>query len=117
MDLTPYFSGIISAAVFVLGAFFAMRNANERRFATLEAHQASQDERIAQALEESKISRELTVRMAELSTKLDGLSDDVRKHNELIERTYVIERDLKTAFHRIDEVREDVHDIKVGGTK
>ena len=42
-----------------------------------------------------------------LSIQMDDLSDRVTKHNQLVERTAVIERDLKTAFNRIDELREE----------
>ena len=114
MDLTPYFSGIISAAVFVVGAYVAMKNANERRFAALESSQAAQDVQIARALEEARVSRDLTTQIAALSAKMDDLAEDVRRHNDVMERTYKLESDMGTAFHRIDELRSD---IKVGGTK
>ena len=39
-------------------------------------------------------------RIAELEKKVD-------KHNTIIERTYAAERDLKTAFTFIDELREE----------
>ena len=114
-DLAPFFGGIVAAAL----AYIAMRIGNERHFATIEAQQAAQDERINRALEDSRISRELTNTIATLSAKMDDLRDDVSKHNALIERTYVVERDVATAFHRIDELREDIHDMKhqSGGTR
>ena len=40
-----------------------------------------------------------------LSEKIDALSDRVQKHNNLVERMAVAERDLKTAFTRIDELK------------
>ena len=39
-------------------------------------------------------------RLLELEKKVD-------KHNNLVERMAVVERDLKTAFRLIDEVREE----------
>ena len=42
-----------------------------------------------------------------LTEKFDNLSDRVTKHNQLVERVAIVERDLKTAFNRIDELREE----------
>lgn len=41
-------------------------------------------------------------RIAELEKKVD-------KHNTVIERTVVLERDMKTAFNKLDELRYDIH--------
>lgn len=46
--------------------------------------------------------------------RLDQLEAKVEKHNQVVERTVVLERDMKTAFNRIDEIREEVKDIKKG---
>lgn len=43
-----------------------------------------------------------------LGYKVDELKKQVEKHNNLIERTAVIERDLKTAFNKIDDMRDDI---------
>lgn len=43
-----------------------------------------------------------------LSTyRIEQLEKKVEKHNQVIERTAILERDLKTAFRYIDELRED----------
>ena len=47
-----------------------------------------------------------------LGYKVDELRKDVEKHNQLVERTAVIERDVKTAFNRIDENRDDIKEIR-----
>ena len=47
-----------------------------------------------------------------LGFNVDELRKDVEKHNELVERTAVIERDVKTAFNKIDENREDIRDVR-----
>ena len=44
-------------------------------------------------------------RIAELEKKVD-------KHNTIIERTYVAERDLKTAFTYIDGIREEIKEFR-----
>lgn len=46
-----------------------------------------------------------------LGFKVDELRKDVEKHNNLVERVAVLERDNKTAFNRIDEVRADIKAI------
>lgn len=43
-----------------------------------------------------------------LGYKVDELKKQVEKHNNLIERTAVVERDLKTAFSKIDDIRDDI---------
>lgn len=45
-------------------------------------------------------------RIKYLTEKMDALTVKVEKHNNLVERMAVAERDLKTAFKRIDELRE-----------
>lgn len=44
--------------------------------------------------------------------KVDDLKKQVEKHNNLVERMAVAERDLKTAWKRIDELREDFKDLE-----
>ena len=41
--------------------------------------------------------------------QIKELSDKVEKHNQLIERMYKVETDVKTAFKRIDDLRADLH--------
>lgn len=44
-----------------------------------------------------------------LSYRMEQLEKKVEKHNSMIERTYKLESDMKTAFKRIDEIREEAH--------
>lgn len=44
-----------------------------------------------------------------LSYRMEQLEKKVEKHNQVVERTYKIEKDLNTAFMRIDELKEDIH--------
>lgn len=39
--------------------------------------------------------------------RIEQLEKKVDKHNTIIERTAVLERDLKTAFNKIDDLRND----------
>ena len=43
--------------------------------------------------------------------RIEALEKKVDKHNCIIERTAILERDTKTLFSRYDELREDVKDI------
>lgn len=44
--------------------------------------------------------------------RIDELEKKVEKHNQVVERTVVLERDMKTAFSRIDEVQNDVKELR-----
>ena len=44
--------------------------------------------------------------------KITALTKTVEKHNNLVERVAVLERDNKTAFNRIDELRSDIREIQ-----
>lgn len=48
-------------------------------------------------------------RIEQLEIKLDKYTD---KSDEVIKEQAVIKRDLETAFHRIDELREELHKTK-----
>ena len=47
-----------------------------------------------------------------IAYKVDELKKQVEKHNNLVERMTVVERDLKTAFVRIDENKEDIKELR-----
>lgn len=40
--------------------------------------------------------------------RIEQLEKKVEKHNSVVERTAVIESDLKSVWHSIDEIREEV---------
>lgn len=44
--------------------------------------------------------------------RIEQLEKKVDKHNSVIERVYVVERDVKTAFNRLEEIREDLHELE-----
>ena len=47
-----------------------------------------------------------------LGYKVDELRKDVEKHNNLVERVAILERDNKTAFNKIDENRDDIREVR-----
>lgn len=44
--------------------------------------------------------------------RLDELEKKVEKHNQVVERTVILERDMKTVFNRIDEINNDVKELR-----
>ena len=50
--------------------------------------------------------------MALIEYRIKELEEKMDKHNNLVERVAITERDLKTAFKRIDETRDDVRNMK-----
>ena len=47
--------------------------------------------------------------------RIGHLAKKVEKHNTIVERTYILERDLKTAFNYIEEIktRQDKEEDKI----
>ena len=56
----------------------------------------------------------ITSRLTRLETMIVELSKKTDKHNDVIERTFVLEADSKTAFHSIDEIKERLDRIERG---
>ena len=105
-NLYPSFSGLVAIAVFVLGGWAAIRNSYNSRFAHIEAQQASIMERISHVEEFARTTNDLGNQLSALNAKLDDLRVDVNKHNNVIERTYRLESEMKSAFHQIDEIKQ-----------
>ena len=66
----------------------------------------------------------VNVRLARTEQKLDDLTAQVEKHNQVVERTYRLESDMSTAYKRIDELKakderieDKLDDIRIGGTE
>ena len=45
-----------------------------------------------------------------LSYRLEQLERKVEKHNSVVERTFQLENHMQTAFARIDEIRDKLHE-------
>lgn len=50
----------------------------------------------------------MSSRLAVLESKMDSLTESVRKHNNLVERMAVAEREQKTLWKAMDELKESV---------
>lgn len=57
-------------------------------------------------------NRVLNVKIDSLQKQFDKMEVKLDKHNEVVERVAILERDNKTAFTRIDENREDVTHLR-----
>ena len=44
--------------------------------------------------------------------RIEQLEKKVDKHNTIIERTYIVERDMKTAFSYIEELKKNVKNLQ-----
>lgn len=54
----------------------------------------------------------VNTKLENIQKQFDRLEEKVDRHNNFMERIAVLERDDKTAFNRIDELREDLHDLQ-----
>ena len=54
------------------------------------------------------MSEQITV----VKTEIKNLTKQVEKHNSIVERTFKLESDTATMWKRVDELREEIHDIR-----
>lgn len=57
-------------------------------------------------------NRLIGYRVTELDAKFDKLTSKVEAHNHLSERMAVVERDMKTAFNKLEEMSSDIKDLR-----
>lgn len=53
-------------------------------------------------------NRVINVKLDMMKEQFDKLEAKVDKHNQIVERVAILERDNKTAFNRLDEIRAEV---------
>ena len=82
MDISPYIGYIVTAVITFVTMYVATKNSNNEKF------------------------NALSVQIAALSQQVSDLKEDVEKHNHVVERTATNERDIKTAFKKLDELKE-----------
>lgn len=46
------------------------------------------------------------------SYRIQQLEKKVEKHNSVVERTAILERDIKTVWRNIDEIKEDIKEVE-----
>lgn len=106
LDIGPYLAPIVTAIIAAGATYAAMLSRITRLETRIEAV-----ERVNASV------NSLTNQITALSVKLDELKSDVSKHNQLIERTFQLESETKAQWRRIDELRGELHEVKVGGSK
>lgn len=57
-------------------------------------------------------NRVINVKLDLMKEQFDKLETKVDKHNQIVERVAILERDNKTAFNRIDEIRAEVGKVE-----
>lgn len=62
---------------------------------------------IATIVNNSAHDRVTDERMNFITEKIEKLTQKVEKHNHLVERMAIVERDLKTAWRKIDEMKDE----------
>lgn len=54
-----------------------------------------------------KTAEDMRVSQAVMETKLNGLTEEVRKHNNFADRIPVIEEQIKVINHRVDDLEKE----------
>lgn len=57
-----------------------------------------------------KMQQQLEISQAVTNTKIETLTQEVRKHNDFSTRIPVLEEQMKAANHRIDDLERDRHE-------
>lgn len=57
-------------------------------------------------------NRVINVKLDMMKEQFDKLETKVDKHNQIVERVAILERDNKTAFNSIDEIRAEVGKVE-----
>lgn len=63
---------------------------------------------IAVSSKNKEIIHQMEMAQAITDTKLQTLTDEVRKHNNFAERVPIMETDIKNMRHEINEVKDDL---------
>lgn len=93
MEITQIVGWVVTVAVAVFGSYQAAKRVA--------------DERERRMLEE----------LAEMRIEIKHLIQEVEKHNKVMERTFKLEAEVDNLYHRYDELRGDLKDVKIGGTE
>lgn len=54
----------------------------------------------------------MSEQIAVVKTEIKNLTKQVEKHNSIVERTFKIESDTATMWRRIDELRDELHELR-----
>ena len=59
----------------------------------------------------------ISSRLAKLETLIEALRRDVEKHNNMIERTYALEADMREVQTEVTNLYHRYDDLKIGGSE
>lgn len=104
-------TGIIAAVVTLVGVL--MSNSKQRVTMEIELRNLRDEMTRENEVTRSNVRRENEVTREDVA----ALSKHVEKHNGIIERVYKLESDSSTMRLRIDELREEIKNTKIGGTE
>lgn len=82
MDYTPIIVAIITGGLALVGVIISNISSN------------------------NKMEQKLVTAQAVTDTKIDHLTEEVRKHNDYAERLPILEEQMKVANHRIDDLED-----------
>ena len=91
--------GLIGAVIVALIGYYAQTNA-ARKNNDLMLQQLHEQSKLSDARLEAKLDKAQAV----TDTKLDNLTEEVRKHNNFAQKIPVLEEQIKAANHRIDDL-------------
>jgi len=112
VDLTPFIGPSVTMLVFLIGGYITVKTTNNNRFSRIESEMSAINTRLQHVEEQTKITSEIITSLAELKTEMRTLRTSVEKHNGVVERTVVLERDQKTLWKRQDELRDELHEFQ-----
>ena len=101
--LATIIAALISSGATLAVCLINNINQQNRTDAQIKAQQTMTREQLQ--IQHAETTKLMDYRLGELEKK-------VEKHNNVIERTFMLERDNKTAFKRIDELRGDIERIE-----
>jgi TolA-binding protein len=65
---------------------------------------------LASAASSRKLQQQLEVSQAVTNTKLEALTAEVRSHNNFAQRMPVVEEQIKSINHRLEDLERESHD-------
>jgi len=87
-DFTPFIGPAVTIIIAIVGGYIAMKNAINDQIL------------------------EIMSSIASINALLSDIQKDVAEHNDSVKRIYVLETEMKTAFIRIDEMKELIKSIQ-----
>lgn len=88
VDTTISVTHVVTIALFLISGWIAVKNSNDKKFS------------------------EMSIALARMEEKFDSLTANVEKHNNVVERMGIVERDQHTMWKRYDDLNERMKEIE-----